>query len=102
MKAPASPDTVRNNEARQRFEIEIDGLQSFVQYIRRDPKLYLIHTEVPPELEGHGVGNALARAALDFAAREELRVVPRCSFISQFIKRHPEYQRLVDGDEEDA
>jgi predicted GNAT family acetyltransferase len=53
---------------------------------------------VPAKLEGKGIGNALAAAALDYARSEGLRVVPRCEFIAAFIRRHREYQDLVDDD----
>ncbi|MGZ3710077.1 MAG: GNAT family N-acetyltransferase [Bdellovibrionota bacterium] len=50
-------------------------------------------------MEGRGIGNVLARTALDYARSNGLRVVPRCKFISAFIKRHAEYQDLVDARE---
>ena len=47
------------------------------------------------EAEGQGIGGTLARAALDFARAEKLKVVPMCQFIAAFIKRHHEYRDLV-------
>jgi predicted GNAT family acetyltransferase len=88
--------TVRNNAAASQFEIEIDGKLAVTRYRMKPGRMVVIHTEVPPELEGHGVGNTLARAALDYARSEGLRVVPRCAFVSAFIRRHKEYQDLVD------
>ena len=69
-------------------------------YARRGNTIYFTHTEVPPALEGKGIGNELARASLEYARANNLRVVPRCAFISAFIKRHKEYQDLVDADRE--
>ena len=40
----------------------------------------LVHTEVPDELEGHGIGGVLVRTAIDSRPRENLVVVPRCPF----------------------
>ena len=88
--------TVRNNAAEGQFEIEIDGKLGVTKYRLKPGRMILTHTEVPSELEGLGVGNTLARAALDYARSEGLRVVPRCLFISAFIQRHKEYQDLVD------
>lgn len=87
---------VRNNEAASRFEIEIDGQRAVTQYQRRPGRIFFSHTEVPPALEGKGIGNTLARAALDYARSEGLRVVSLCPFISAFIQRHPEYQDLLE------
>jgi uncharacterized protein len=85
----------RNNEKENRFEIEVDGKVAATWYRRHGDKIIFTHTEVPPELEGHGVGGALARAALTYARKEGLRVVPLCPFVAAFIKRHTEFQDLV-------
>jgi predicted GNAT family acetyltransferase len=87
---------VRNNIEANRFEIEHNGELAVSNYIRRGNTIYFIHTEVPPSMEGEGIGNELARASLDYARANNLRVVPRCPFIAAFIKRHKEYQDLVD------
>ena len=49
----------------------------------------LEHTLVPSELEGRGVGTALIRAALAWAAQDGRAVVPRCPFVQAFLRRHP-------------
>lgn len=87
---------VINNERAGRFELNLDGELAVSAYHRRNGTIVFTHTEVPPAFEGKGIGNALARAALDYARSEGLRVVPRCPFIAAFIRRHPEYQDLVD------
>jgi predicted GNAT family acetyltransferase len=86
---------VNNNAAKNRFEACVEGHTAFLNYERRGNDLVLIHTEVPPELEGRGLGGHLARAALDHARAEHLHVVPRCSFVAVWVKRHPEYSDVV-------
>jgi len=88
-------NSVKNNEAAHRFELEAEGRTAVSEYRRRNGTIVFTHTEVPLQLEGKGIGNALAKSALDYARSEGLRVVPRCRFIAAFIKRHPEYQDLV-------
>ena len=89
-------ESVTNNEAQNRFELEKDGQTAVSEYRRRNGTIVFTHTEVPLQLEGQGIGNTLARAALDYARSEGLRVVPRCRFIAAYIKRHPEFQDLVE------
>ena len=91
-------NSVRNNEAENQFELDVEGQLAVSQYRRRNGTIVFTHTEVPMELEGQGIGNELAKAALDYARSEELRVVPRCRFIAAFIERHPEYQDLVESE----
>jgi uncharacterized protein len=87
--------TVTDAPGQQRFEAWIDGkLAGFASYTRSDGVIEFPHTEVDPGFEGRGVGAALARAALDDAAARGARVRASCPFISAWIARHPEYQRL--------
>jgi predicted GNAT family acetyltransferase len=50
-----------NNEAIHNFEFVVDGHRAFIDYKTKDNKIYLIHTEVPAELEGMGVAEAIGR-----------------------------------------
>ncbi len=87
--------TVTNNEAQQRYEVQIDGSLAVIQYKRGGNEIFLLHTEVPEALEGRGVGSALARSALEDARTRALTVVPVCPFVSAYIRKHPEYLALV-------
>ncbi len=91
-------DVVRN-EAGQRFEIQLDdGATAFADYRLMGGKVMFPHTVVPPHHEGQGIGSALAKASLDWARGEGLKVVPACSFYANYMKRHPEVQDLLDPD----
>jgi predicted GNAT family acetyltransferase len=94
-------ESVRNNADEGRFEVDVDGDLAVSNYIIRGRTIYFTHTEVPPAAEGRGIGNLLARSALDYARDNDFRVVPRCKFIAAFIKRHPEYQDLMAADDGD-
>ena len=85
---------VRDNIERQRFELDADGHVAFSNYSRTGNVLTIHHTEVPKELEGHGVGSTLIRGVLDIARAQGLKVVPICPFAKAYIERHPEYADL--------
>ena len=87
--------TVERNEAEERFEARVGGGVALLTYGEREGKLYLLHTEVPPEAEGRGVGGKLVRFALDHARSEGLKVVPFCPFAKAYIERHHEYADLM-------
>ena len=93
------PTAVENNATAHRFEAVVDGRTAFLNYQRHGGVLTLVHTEVPPELEGRGIASSLARAALDYAREQRLRVAPRCPFVATYLERHPEYSDLT-GDAE--
>lgn len=86
---------VVNNESARRFEITVDGHTGFLQYARTAERINLLHTEVPPELGGRGIGATLAKAALDYARQARLEVVATCPFVKKYLERHPEYAELL-------
>lgn len=81
---------VTDNQAESRFELWVDGRLAELPYRRNGKRLVLIHTEVPVELEGRGLGGVLVAAAVDRAAREDMTVVPLCPFARGWLQRHPE------------
>ena len=86
----SEPQQVTDNQAASRFELGADGSLAELLYRRVGNRLVLIHTEVPVELEGRGIGGALVTAAVDRAAREGLTLVPLCPFARGWLQRHPE------------
>ena len=86
--------TERNEDA-GRFEAEVDGYLAEASYYRNGNKIIFTHTGVPRPIGGQGVANKLIKTALDYAREKNLEVVPLCSFVSVFIRRHPEYRDLV-------
>ena len=91
--------TVTHNEAAQRFEMLVDGLRALLTYRRFPDHIVFLHAEVPQSLEGQGLAAKLTRFALDFARANHLRVVPRCPYVSSFIRKHTEYQDLVSAED---
>ena len=86
---------VSNNPVASRFEIRTEQGTAMLTYKHRGADLDLIHTEVPPVLEGKGYAAALAAAALDYARREGMKVIPTCPYVRAYLERHPEYADLV-------
>ena len=84
-----SADVTDNTDA-SRFELRADGWLAELLYRIRGDRLVLVHTEVPVELEGRGIGGRLVTAAVDRAAREGLTLVPLCPFARGWLERHPE------------
>ena len=87
-------NNVRDNTGRHRFELDADGHVAFSEYKRSEGLLTVMHTEVPKELEGHGIGSSLVRGVLDFARAQGLKVRAVCPFVKAYIERHPEYADL--------
>jgi predicted GNAT family acetyltransferase len=82
------PTDVRDNQAESRFELIEDGHLAELVYRTRADRLVLVHTEVPDELGGRGLGGVLVRAALARAARDGLTIVPLCPFARSWLEKH--------------
>ncbi|MGZ4815054.1 MAG: GNAT family N-acetyltransferase [Terriglobales bacterium] len=78
-----------------RFELQQNGHTAFIDYRIRGGVLLLVHTEVPPELRGGGVGSELVRSTLDWAQDRGMKAAPRCAFVAAYVRRHPEYSELT-------
>jgi predicted GNAT family acetyltransferase len=87
-------NNVRDNTGRHRFELDADGHVAFSNYKRSNGLLTILHTEVPKELEGRGIGSALVRGLLEIARAQGLKVHPVCPFVKTYLDRHPEYADL--------
>jgi predicted GNAT family acetyltransferase len=82
--------TVRDNPDASRFELEVDGQVAFLQYERRPGAIVLAHTEVPPPFRGRGLASELAKAAIEAARTQGLRVIAQCPFVKAYLRKHPE------------
>jgi uncharacterized protein len=87
-------NVVHNAEA-SRFEAQVEGLLAVAEY-RLDPgAITFTHTRVPAELGGRGIATRLIEAGLAFARERGLEVIPLCSFVAAYMRKHPAVQDLL-------
>lgn len=92
--------TVIDNPAEHRFELPIDGSEGDIAaayYRIEGDRLLLIHTDVPQQFSGQGIGSQLARGVFDAIRASGRKAVLRCSFMGAYYARHPEYSDIVVG-----
>ncbi|MCU1404836.1 MAG: N-acetyltransferase [Glaciihabitans sp.] len=85
-----SPETAR-------FNLLVDySIVGFAAYQRDADSITFTHTEVDPDQREQGLGGVLVKAALDAVrADTELRVVPQCPFVADWLQENPNYQDLT-------
>jgi len=88
-------DNFHDNEASNRFELDVGGTIAFVAYRKSPGAITLVHTEVPAALGGKGIGSKLARATLDAVRAQGRKLTVECEFIQGYISKHPEYNDLL-------
>jgi len=86
---------VTDNVERSRYEFPVEGMLAFIDYRRSPGVVALTHAEVPPQLEGRGIGSRMVRAVLDAIRANGEKAIPHCSFVAAFVRRHPEYQDMI-------
>ncbi|AKJ30311.1 GNAT family N-acetyltransferase [Caldimonas brevitalea] len=79
----------------QRFEATVDGKLSVADYRLSEGVMHMTHTAVPAALEGRGIAAALVREAFAHAQAHGLKINPLCSYVRQYVQRHPETQPLL-------
>jgi predicted GNAT family acetyltransferase len=89
MTIPADAPVVDDTSA-SRYVIREDGAEAELVYLVEGDRMLLLHTEVPEEWGGRGVGSRLVRAALRRAAANALTVVPWCPFARRWLQEHPD------------
>ena len=85
---------IDNIDAKQ-YEYHIEDNLVRIEYIKTKDKIYLTHTEVPKSMEGKGLGTAIIKATLEDIEAKQLTLVPLCPFVALYLKRHPEWKKLV-------
>ena len=82
---------------RKRFVARVDGREGHLFYIRMGEDVVDFRsTYVDPALRGRRIGDQLVCAAFAWATSEGLKVIPTCWFVDTVVRRHPEYQALVE------
>ncbi|MDP1746502.1 MAG: GNAT family N-acetyltransferase [Bacteroidota bacterium] len=83
-------EVVHNQENKQ-FEIRRNDLIARIPYSIKDDSIGLLQTHVPEEWRGKGIAKKLAECALNYAKENNLRVVPYCPFVAEYIEKQPEW-----------
>ena len=86
---------IKDNKTQHALELWVDGQRSFIGYDWQDDVVYLVHTEVPESQTGAGIAAALVEKALTYIEAQDLKIIPACSYVRSFLKRHPEWERIV-------
>ena len=87
---------VKDNPARGRFELEMNGHPAFADYFRRGSTLVIPHVEAAAPLRGTGAAGRLMEGVAEIARAEGLKIMPLCGYASSWMRRHKQYHDLLD------
>ena len=87
--------SVRDNKAKSRFELDVEGAMAFANYRLTPSTVVITHTETPPAMRGRGIASELVQGALQLIRTDGLKVVAGCGFVVDYLHKHPEFADLV-------
>jgi len=61
-----------------------------------DTRIIIDHTEVSDVLRGKGAGKQLVSAAVDYARKNNIKIIPLCPFAKSVFDKVKEFQDVLD------
>jgi predicted GNAT family acetyltransferase len=93
---PADPIEHEEDGHRGAFFIRRQGERVAEMTYTRSPTVTIIdHTEVSDVLRGTGAGKRLVAAAVEWARREHVKLLPLCPFARSVFDRTPAYADVL-------
>jgi uncharacterized protein len=62
-----------------------------------DTRIIIDHTEVSDALRGKGAGKQLVSAAVDYARKNKIKILPLCPFAKSVFDKVKEFQDVLDA-----
>ena len=86
-----------NRESKGFFKASEDGKEAgrMTYSWAGNDKFIIDHTEVNPDLKGKNVGLKLVMAAVDFAKKKNLKIIPLCPFAKSVFDKKEEIRDVL-------
>lgn len=86
---------IEHDKANKQLSLLADGHKAVVDYVIKDDKAYLLHSEVPSALRGKGVGKVLVERTFEKMHEEGYEMVAVCSYIKLIAQRSKQWKDIV-------
>lgn len=86
---------VKHLPEQSRFELDLDGKAAYADYHLSGNVVTIFHVYTPVEFRGKGIAASVAKYALDYIREHNLKIVPQCPYMRDYMDKHPEYQDLL-------
>ncbi|MEZ4840915.1 MAG: N-acetyltransferase [Flavobacteriaceae bacterium] len=88
--------TLIHKKGNHKFTLDINGEEAKVEYVVKEGKMYLIHSEVPYLLRGRGIGKELVLKTFEKLTEEGYKAVAVCSYIKAVKNRDPYWKDIIE------
>ncbi|AEA45815.1 GNAT family N-acetyltransferase [Fluviicola taffensis] len=75
-------------------EEEVEAGRMTYSWVNND-RIIIDHTEVNPAFRGKSVGNLMVQAAVEFARKAGIKIIPLCPFAKSVFDKTPDYHDVL-------
>ncbi len=87
---------IKHDKKNSRFTLDINGELAKVEYRLKDNKMHLVHSIVPYNLRGKGIGRVLVEKAFEKLTKEGYKAVAVCSFVKAVARRSDKWSQIIE------
>ena len=77
------------------FVLQVGEHRARMEYDHQGDRIFLTQTDIPRQLEGSGVADALVLKALTFVDEKRWKLIPVSMHVKAYLREHPEWKRLL-------
>lgn len=86
-----------NSESKGHFKAIEEGKEAGLMTYSwaGNSKIIIDHTEVNPDFKGKNIGKQLVMAAVDYARKKDVKIIPLCPFAKSVFDKNTEIQDVL-------
>ncbi len=88
--------TIQHDKENKKYTLNINGEEALVDYVIKEGKMYLVHSEVPYALRGKGIGKELVLQTFEKLTEEGHKAVAICSYIRAVKDRSEKWKDIIE------
>jgi hypothetical protein len=86
---------IEHHQEKKEFFAFAQGEKCFISYQIQGQVMDLQHTVVPEKLGGKGYAGELTIFVLEYARKQNYKILPTCPYVANYIKKHQEFSNLI-------
>ena len=91
---------VKHDEQKHSFYVIAEGQECFLRYSQTDEHcLNFSYIYVPPALRGKHIADAIVKAGVEYAIKNNMKIIPSCSFVLRSMQHKKEWREIICEDE---
>jgi len=91
-----SMNKITHNKTGNKFSFIINDEETWIDYILKEGKIYLTHSEVPSHLRGKGIGKEMVLQTFEKLTKEGYKAIAICSYIKTIAKRSEKWNTIIE------